>query len=1207
MKDTVDLRNFKIASNEWVRAIASHAAEGSTSASKFVLAGTSITDIGISHLYRIKALTSLDISSCHLLTDDCLNTIGCHLRFLHDLLLNDCRRFSSAGLCKVWKNCKRLQTISARRCPGVTDSVLTCLANTKRTSSYPLRFLDIRQCKNVTSAGISHLANSVVDSIAMFHLAVDDCLGLRNMAFLEFETSSSLCLLKSLSLKGLDIDETAINWIVKGCKSLQRLDVGRCKLISDFALTLMAPLISSPIFAELNLSECPLLTDMGIQNLFLLEEKKGFSDDDDIPQMSIAMLNLKQCFIIGDEAMVYVGKYCGNLVKLNIKGLKKVSDRGISDIAKGCPLLRKLSMSGRSVTSRSFKLLGKLCRNLEVLCASKPLDFESPTCFMNFKLSEAMSSNSLQLLKRIDLSATNVCDIGVSVLAKACHQLESIDLSKCAQITDVATEALARCCFRLQTLLLANSRGITDRTLIALALTNIPLEFLDLTGNTRVTDEGLLVLCTNCQQIQKLCIKGCDRLSQHVINHCNANLLPFTQPFIVGLSTLTLEPLPKAHIALLQLLHTQYTAAIVLQANFRRWNNRNFTIRFLARRRLLRETRAARKVQKCARNFLAWRRFLYLLTLRESIDKIVCVQAHVRGNCVRRDVRIWRFIANIAIRRIQQFYRVHFVANMTKFNFNAREIQRVYRGYLARQRHQELIQERKIKFARKIEQWYLRCCNHSEFRERSRWLVRKIRNVQDQWRIYKQRKHFTKYLNKHREAARKIQSVWRRKLAMRYVSTLRIKFNSASLTIQRIYRGYITRKRVTLYRTMATAAAIALQSQWRRHCAQTLYMHQRRIIIHTQQSIHYARIVRRFKHIIRQAVHKYHNDASVEIQRIYRGMLGRKRAVVFRKIRYVDLVTKTRNARQKFIQQQFIVTGATLRIQYWLQSIFNRQKRLKIITCRHNRAVKCIQQYFKKSVKCIKQSRTLEAKSHASEDIQRVFRGLVGRKQFQTLHHQQQQIQAAQKLQRVYRGYLGRKRYYEIYNARLRAALSLQRTYRTRHAAKLYAISTAVAALKTKEQYDRSFFGRLEAHRNPMIDLYRRAKLQSDKVLLTQLKDKWVSHRLDKERAVRKLKRECAAVWKMENEVMESHFAARHQLYGVTETVYATSRELEQQQKVQMCLQIELAELRNSIIQFKRAMRNAVEKNRMLESSEVFDLLKEHNLVLERPNNQHNN
>ncbi|OWZ10853.1 hypothetical protein PHMEG_00016221 [Phytophthora megakarya] len=1219
MKREINLRNLTNASNNWLIAITANDIHrslltASANCRVLVLEGTSITDNGIAHLHKLKCLTSLDVSRCHDLTDEGLTTIRRHMSSLQELHLNECHRFSSCVLIKVWKDCKRLHTLSVRGCPGVTDAFLQCLANTKRSSAAcTLRSIDIRQCKNLTSSGISYLANASMKNMAMQHLAVDDCLSVDNMAFFGFENSPGLHSLTSLSLSGLGIDETAISWIVKGCgTSLQKLNVARCKVLSDFALLLMAPLISSPVFVKLNTQECPLITDVGIKNLFSLEEEKYQNltedDDDNMPRTHLMSLNLKNCFNIGDDAMSVVGKFSGNLAKLNLKGLRKVSDRGIMKIAKGCPSLARISVSGRNITAQTFKLLGKMCRKLRILDISERQDLETPACFVYLVPTKSSGFHPPHILRRIDLSATNICDIGVSVLASACSQLECINLSKCTQITDFAIEALATRCFQLRVLLLANTRGITDRTLTALAFTKIPLEILDLSGNTRVTDAGLLVLCAGCQQIQELRLKGCDRLSQKIVKRCNDSLLPFTKPFIArsliktlatggGNAAMVLDPLPKVHIDLLRLMQKQYEAAAVLQVRFRKWRNKRFTIAFLANRRLLRESRAAKKIQKCIREFLAWRQFLHLLSLKESVDKIVFVQAHVRGNRARREVRTWHFTARLAVRRIQRYYRPHYIARMKIRNYYAREIQRVYRGYLGRRKYEQLIHERKLECAGKIWHWYRRCLNQREFRARSRWLVENIYNIQGRWRKYKRRQNFTKYMACYRDAVIKIQSVWRRKLAMWHVSAMRIEMNAGALNIQRVYRGHVARKRVVFYRTLTTGTAIVIQTQWRRYSARKLFLYYRRLIIQTQHMIRYARIVTQMREIVRGAVTKHRNEAALNIQRCYRGMRGRKRAELFRKIRSAKYARKGQNAAQALLRRKFIYKGAALCIQHWIRSVLACRKVLKIRKWRRFLAVQSIQRYMKEWIKKLRLSRKREAKIHATGDIQRVFRGHQGRMFFKAERYQQRFLHAVQFIQRMYRGHLGRKRFDYIFHAKFNAASLLQGIYRTRQARKLYEISRAVAALKAKEHHDRSLLGRLEARRNPMDDLYRRAKLPREKEILTKLKEDWEMHRTMEERAVRKLKRECDAVWSNADEIIGNQYGVRRKLYGVTENVYSTHRELEQRKNLRVSLEKELADLKSHVRAFKRAMREAVETRRMLEGPEVFDMLKEQELL----------
>lgn len=334
-------------------------------------------------------------------------------------------------LCQVWKDCAHLHTLSARGCPGATDAFLQCVATTKRLSpECTLRSLDVRRCKHVTSSGISYLATSTLKDLAVVSLSIGDCVEVDNMAFFGFETSTGLQHLTVLNLCGLAIDETAVSWIAKGCRALERLNLSRCKTLTDFALLLLAVLVRPDgALTHLNLKACPLLTDAGMKNLFSVAADTHDSEGDaDVP---LVVLNLKDCPQLGDESLRILSRHCARLMKLNLKGLRKVSDAGVMHIGKGCPSLASLQVSGRRLSTQSFQLLGRLFRKLEALDVCDRMDLDTPLCVQYLTAPRATATQSLT---QINLSATNVCDVGVSMLAVNCRQLEWINLSKVRQL-----------------------------------------------------------------------------------------------------------------------------------------------------------------------------------------------------------------------------------------------------------------------------------------------------------------------------------------------------------------------------------------------------------------------------------------------------------------------------------------------------------------------------------------------------------------------------------------------------------------------------------------------------------------------------------------------------------------------------------------------------------------------------------------------------
>lgn len=766
-------------------------------------------------------------------------------------------------------------------------------------------------------------------------------------------------------------------------------------------------------------------------------------------------------------------------------------------------------------------------------------------------------------------------------------------------------------------LLLSSVKGVTDKSLVACATTKLPLRIVDFCSNTNITDAGVVALCSSCQQIQEIRLKGCDRVSIKTVQQCSDTLLPFTKPVAPSTlshkiatggatATMMVSSLPARHVDILRLLALHYEKALVLQAKFRKWKQKEASLVFLSRRRLTRESRAAKKIQACIRRFLSWRRYLHLLALERNVGAIVFAQAHARGNACRREVRIAKCITHRNARLIQRRYRRHYTIRMGIRRKNALEIQRVYRGFLGRKLWSRMLYEQKWAARGRIWSWYRKCKSRRDLHMRSLWLMQKIRSIQGQWRKYKRRSSFTRYLGYYRRNAAKIQSIWRRALAKEYVRKKRVAMNAGALTIQRVFRGFVARKQVGRYRVLAHQSATRIQSHWRRFQARREYQHQRKCLITMQRMARYAQKVRLLRQVAKQALQMHRNEAALCIQRHVRGWRGRKRALVFRKIRNARFARKGQNARHAMIRHALIQRGAAVVIQKWIRRVQARRAMLKIRRWRRFLAAKCIQRYMKEWIRLLRLRHKREGKTHATLNIQRVFRGYRGRSFFKAEKHRQQCLESARFIQRIYRGYRGRCAYKQVRKEKMGAALLLQRAFRSRHARKIYEMSQAVAALKAKAKYDHSIRGWLDAKRNPMDELYRRAKLPREKAVLVALKEKWEANKTAEERAARKFKREYNSAWDTANETIGNFYAVRRKLYGVTENVYASHREYIERQERQVKLKTELVDLHARVQRFRDAIQEASASRRMLDGNEVFELLKAHGLFLENvpPSNQ---
>ncbi|DAZ97117.1 TPA: hypothetical protein N0F65_010440 [Lagenidium giganteum] len=1151
---------------------------------RLVLADTAITDASISAIYKLKFLTAIDVSRCHALTDESLTTIRRHCSLLNELHVSDCRHLTTDVLCQTWKDCTRLHTLTARGCPGVTDKLLQCIATTKRTSpEFTLRALDVSHCKFVTSSGISYIATATLKDMHVVSLSLSHCLDVDNMAFFGFEASAGLASLVTLDLRALHINETAISWIVKGCMTLRSLSLAHCLQINDFCLLLLQPLVARGL-QHLNLKACDQVSDKGIQHLLAVaqeqQHERNHGDLDDDPfSFELITLNLKDCCLVGDDALHAIGQTCGQLRKLNLKGLRRVSDSGITSIGKGCEVLEQIKLSGRFITEHTYRVLGKMCRRLRAVDTAERLD-------LDFACIRQLTA-TCPLLQKLNLHSSALCDVGVAIIA-------------CAHVSDAGVAALASCSFHLQTLLLSYTRQITDKALRALADAKLPLVCLDLCGNTNITDEGIEVLSRGCQRLQELRLKNCDRLSVTHVQQLNRTCLPFTATLQMGATTtLLLSSLPPRHVELLQTMLRQYENVLVLQTHFRKWKQRELSTLYLEKRRQQRRNRAAKRIQRCFRRFVAWHRYLRELALAENLPKVIRLEAHVRGYLARWHTRVMRFKWNRAARCIQRHYRPYFWRWRRYYTVYVLVIQRVYRGYLARQLLRRLLYQRRVFSANAIGVWYRRCVRDREVAIRTRWLLKKIQSIQGQWRVHTRRTRLRAHVGFYSAHATKIESQWRRILAQRFVARRRVEWTTAALVIQSAYRSHFIRCEVYYYCALVHRSATRIQSAWRGLRTRRGYHRQYELVVLIQRMARYKAIVRLFRRVVHAAVARHRRLAATCIQRHVRGRRGRKRALLFRKIRRAKFAHKGQNAAQALMRRRMIQCGAALRIQHWIRRVQARRRMLKVRKWRRTVGARALQRYLRAWLAKLKKRRQRERLVHAAINLQRAFRGHLGRRKFKAEFDRQARLRSARLLQRVYRGHAGRRLFKRIRREMMHAATLVQRAFRTRQSKKIYEIALAAAALKAKDRHDHSILGRLEALRNPLDELYKRAKLPREKEVLVSLREKWTNSRVAEERAVRKLRKEASLVWNQVDEVIGNHLSLRRKLYGVTENVYASHVELQEREDRQVQLRNALIDVHKRLFRFKHALAEASTARRMLDVQEIFDLLRHYKLFRE--------
>jgi len=127
-------------------------------------------------------------------------------------------------------------------------------------------------------------------------------------------------------------------------------------------------------------------------------------------------------------------------------------------------------------------------------------------------------------LRKINLSHTNISDLGIRFLVQRCPKLKSITLKACHSITNVSLSTIAQHCQNISELNIAECNNITDYGVQIIAQqSKSNLNLLDLNDCPKITDQVFQYLCFYCPNLKQLRIRG-TRISADGIVHLTSAL-----------------------------------------------------------------------------------------------------------------------------------------------------------------------------------------------------------------------------------------------------------------------------------------------------------------------------------------------------------------------------------------------------------------------------------------------------------------------------------------------------------------------------------------------------------------------------------------------------------------------------------------------------------------------------------------------------------
>ncbi|XP_010558390.1 PREDICTED: F-box/LRR-repeat protein 3-like isoform X2 [Tarenaya hassleriana] len=422
-------------------------------------------------------------------------------------------------------------------CPRVTDNALRAIAD---FCGPALRSLDLSRSGAFSAAGLLSVAVKCV-----------------NLVEIDLSNATEM--------------RDAAAAVVAEARNLERLRLGRCKLLTDMGIGCIA--VGCRKLSLVGLKWCVGVGDLGAGLLAL--KCKGLRSldlsylpitgkclDDILKLQHLEELLLEGCFGIDDDSLSSLRHEheCKSLKKLDVSSCQNLTHRGLTSLLSAAGCLQQLvlahgsssiTLDGCSITSDGLKAIGILCKALKELSLSKCLgvtDEDLSSLVMKQKglrklditccrkltgvsiaqianscpslISLKMESCSLvprdafvligqkcRFLKKLDLTDNEIDEEGLKSIS-GCLSLSSLKVGICLNITDKGLSYVGTACSDLRELDLYRSAGITDVGVSSIARGCSNLETINISYCKDITDKSLVSL-SKCSRLNTLECRGC--------------------------------------------------------------------------------------------------------------------------------------------------------------------------------------------------------------------------------------------------------------------------------------------------------------------------------------------------------------------------------------------------------------------------------------------------------------------------------------------------------------------------------------------------------------------------------------------------------------------------------------------------------------------------------------------------------------------------
>lgn len=407
-------------------------------------------------------LTSLDVSSCHKLSDAGVRTAAIACPLLSSLNMSNCAYVTDDTLREISLACTHLQTLDASYCPNIS------LEGVRMPMLTELR---LESCEGINSSSMAALSHcTMLEVLAM------DCCWLLTSVNLDLPHLRSISLANNKKLVELTLRSPfLVSLNLTNCPALNRIDLTssslpRLDLKQQSGLSSMA--LHCRWLQVVDLSDCESLTDL-VCNVF--------SEGGGCPKLNTLILD--NC-----DGLVKVKLSTSSLEKLSLVCCKKVTTLELS-----CPALQQLHLDGCDrLIDASFAPVGLQSLNLGICPHLTNL-----------------------VIKADQMTALDLRGCGLlSQTSIDCPNLSSLDASYCSQLGDECLTSTTSACPAIQHLILANCFLVGTAGLLALKKL-VDLTMLDL-SYTFLTD--LSPIFEACPRLKVLRLSACKYLKETALD-----------------------------------------------------------------------------------------------------------------------------------------------------------------------------------------------------------------------------------------------------------------------------------------------------------------------------------------------------------------------------------------------------------------------------------------------------------------------------------------------------------------------------------------------------------------------------------------------------------------------------------------------------------------------------------------------------------------